>query len=176
METQTTTATKTSLAHLLLKEVREEAAITRKMLAIVPADEGGYKPHVKSTSMHDLAAHIAEIPGWITMAIVTEDLDFAAMDYKPSEWRTAEDLLAIFEKNLARGLASLEGAPDELLLNGTWTMRAGDKVIDVLSKYETIRHSIAQTIHHRAQLGVYLRLLDIKIPGSYGPSADEMYG
>lgn len=174
METQTATATKTSLAHLLLKEVREEAAITRKMLALVPADEAGYKPHVKSMKMHDLASHIAEIPRWISMAINTEELDFAAMDYKPTEWKSTEDLLGIFENSLAGGLSSLEGAPDELLLNGTWTMRMGEKVLAKMSKYETIRHSLAQTIHHRAQLGVYLRLLDIPIPGSYGPSADEM--
>lgn len=174
METQTATATKTSLANLLMKEAREEAATTRKMLALVPADVAGYKPHDRSMKMHDLAVHIAEIPAWISMAINTEELDFGAMDYAPTQWTSTEELLAIFEKSLASGLASLEGAPDELLLNGTWTMRMGDKILAKLSKYETIRHSLAQTIHHRAQLGVYLRLQDIKIPGSYGPSADEM--
>ena len=174
METQTATATKTSLAHLLLTEVDAEASITRRMLAIVPADEAGYKPHERSMKMHDLVVHIAEIPGWISMAINTEELDFAAMDYTPTPWTSTEELLGIFEKSLASGRAALEGAPDELLLNGSWTMRMGEKVLSVLSKYETIRHSLAQTIHHRAQLGVYLRLLDIKIPGSYGPSADEV--
>jgi uncharacterized damage-inducible protein DinB len=174
METQTATATKTSLASLLLKEVDAEAAITRKMLTLVPASEAGYKPHTKSMKMHDLAVHIAEIPGWISMAINTEELDFGAMDYTPTQWTSTEELLGIFEKSLASGRSSLEGTPDELLLNGTWTMRMGDKILATMSKYETIRHSLAQTIHHRAQLGVYLRLLDIKIPGSYGPSADEM--
>lgn len=174
METQTATATQTSLAHLLLKEVDAEAAITRRMLALVPADEAGYKPHERSMKMHDLAVHIAEIPAWISMAINTEELDFGAMDYTPTQWTSTEELLGIFEKSLAGGRASLESAPDELLLNGTWTMRMGERIIATMSKYETIRHSLAQTIHHRAQLGVYLRLLDIKIPGSYGPSADDV--
>lgn len=173
METQTAPTTKTSLVHLLLKEVDAEAAITRKFLALVPADEAGYKPHTKSMMMHDLAVHLAELPSWISMGIATDGIDFATMDYTPTAWKSTEDLLGVFEKSLAGGCASLEGAPDELLLNGTWTMRHGEHVIDTLSKYDIIRVSLAQTVHHRAQLGVYLRLLDIPLPGSYGPTADN---
>ncbi len=173
METQTAPATATSLINLLLKEVDAEAATTRKFLALVPADEAGYKPHAKNMTMHDLAVHLAELPSWMTLGIATEGIDFATMDYTPTAWRSTEELLGIFEKSLAGGRASLEGASEELLLNGTWTMRHGEHVIDTLSKYEIVRVSLAQTIHHRAQLGMYLRLLDVPLPGSYGPTADN---
>ncbi len=172
METQTAPATATALINLLLKEADTEAATTRKFLALVPANQPDFKPHSKSMSMHDLAVHLAELPSWMTLGIATDGIDFATMDYTPTAWSSTEDLLRIFETSLASGRSSLEGASEETLLNGTWTMRHGEHVIDTLSKYEIVRVSLAQTIHHRAQLGVYLRMLDIPIPGSYGPTAD----
>jgi len=160
---------------LLLKEIEQEANATRKMLAIIPEDKYDWKPHEKSMSMQQLAVHIAEIPQWVQLAIETEELDFA-QGYAPSVCNNNGDLLQIFDTSVAAGINALEKADDVLLLNGTWTMRAGEHLIATLSKYETIRHSISQTIHHRAQLGVYLRLLNIPIPGTYGPSADEQAG
>jgi len=158
---------------LLKKEMEQEAHTTRKMLKLVPIDKPGWKPHEKSTTIQNLAVHIAELPSWVTMSLNTSELDFAKMDYKPTEVASTEELLNLFEKSLASGLDSLNKAEEEDLLP-TWTMRSGEQVHAIYTKYEVIRHAFAQTTHHRAQLGVYLRLQDIPIPGSYGPSADEM--
>jgi uncharacterized damage-inducible protein DinB len=124
-------------------------------------------------SMQNLAVHIAELPSWVSMALNTSELDFAAMDYTPTQVNDAGELITLFERSLSSGLTALRNAKEEDL-EPTWTMRSGDKIHAVMNKYEVIRHAFAQTTHHRAQLGVYLRLLNIPIPGTYGPSADEM--
>lgn len=157
---------------LLQKELEQEAAITRRFLKQVPIDKPDYKPHEKSMAMKDLVAHVAELPGWVAMALKTSELDFAKMDYQPTVYHSTEELLQIFEKALAESKTALEAAREEDLLPN-WTMRTGDQVHAVMNKYDVIRHSLAQTIHHRAQLGVYFRLLGIPVPASYGPSADE---
>ena len=162
-----------SIIGLIKKEVTAEAVTTRKMLERVPADKLTWKPHEKSMDMKTLAVHIAELPGWIQMAFETTELDFSTMEYKPTEAEDAGELVKIFEDSLDRAIIALDKAKDEDLWP-SWTMRTGEKVHGVMTKYEVVRHSISQTIHHRAQLGVYLRLLNIPIPGSYGPSADEM--
>ncbi len=156
-----------------MKEMEQEAAITRKMLERVPGDKFSWKPHEKSMTMEQLTVHIAELPTWVKMGLTTSELDFATMDYKPTPVSSATDLLALFERSFSEGKASLSEATEDDLLP-SWTLRNGDQIYNVMTKYEVIRHAFAQTIHHRAQLGVYLRLLNIPIPGSYGPSADEM--
>ena len=157
---------------LLLKEMEQEAAITRKMLERVPDDKFDWKPHEKSMTLKQLSTHIAELPSWVKMALTTSELDFSKMDYTPTPVSNKDELISVFEKSLAEGKAALSEAKEEDLLP-TWTLRNGEKVFSVMTKYEVIRHAFAQTTHHRAQLGVYLRLLNIPIPGSYGPSADE---
>ena len=158
---------------LLSKELDSEAAITRKMLSRIPDDKYDWKPHEKSMTIRQLAAHIAELPGWIPLGLNTSELDFAKGDYKPTIVNNTQEVLDIFEQSVASAKSSLENAKEEDLLP-SWTMRSGDQVHAVLTKYEVIRHAFAQTIHHRAQLGVFLRLLNVPIPGTYGPSADEM--
>jgi len=158
---------------LLLKELDYEVQVTRKMLALVPADKFDWKPHPKSTAMKQLAIHIAELPAWITMAFNTTEIDFEAMDYTPTPVNDTEELLGVLEKSIESGKSSLTNAKEEDLLP-SWTMRSGQQIHSVMTKYEVLRHSLNQVTHHRAQLGVYLRLLNIPIPGSYGPSADEM--
>ena len=158
---------------LLLKEMEQEAQTTRKFLNIVPQEKFDWKPHEKSMKMEHLAVHIAELPSWVKMALTTSELDFAKMDYTPTPVSDTAALVAIFEKSLEAGKTALNSAKEEDLLP-EWTLRNGEQVYSVWSKYEVIRHAFAQTTHHRAQLGVYLRLLNIPIPGSYGPSADEM--
>jgi uncharacterized damage-inducible protein DinB len=157
---------------LLLKEFDTEALITRKMLERVPNDKWDWKPHEKSMNMKQLTVHIAELPSWVSMALTTTELDFAKMPYEPKEVKSTEELLSIFEKALQSGRNALTTASEEDLLP-EWTLRNAEQVYSVMTKYEVIRHSLDQTTHHRAQLGVYLRLLNIPIPGSYGPSADE---
>jgi uncharacterized damage-inducible protein DinB len=149
----------------------EEGAITRNMLSRVPDDQFNYKPHEKSMDMIRLVTHIADLPGWIHMTFTTDELDFAR-PYEQPEVNNNADLMAYFEKRYNDGLSSL--LPEyETTLDKPWILRNGDKIIAKNPKIEVIRMSLSQQIHHRAQLGVYLRLLNIPIPGSYGPSADE---
>jgi uncharacterized damage-inducible protein DinB len=150
----------------------KEGNTTRKMLAIVPVDKFDWKPHPKSMSIRQLTAHIAELPGWAGMVLHTDELDFAKMDYKPTHFDTTAQLMDVFEKTLADGIQQLANG-DESTLQQPWTLRNGEQVYSIEPKADVIRMSFSQVIHHRAQLGVYLRLLDIPIPGSYGPSADD---
>ncbi|WP_298708417.1 DinB family protein [Chitinophaga sp.] len=156
----------------LLKEMAREAETTRKMLGRIPADKLDWRPHPRSMDMRSLAVHIAELPSWAKMAIETDGIDFEGMDFTPTPVNSAQELLDIHEKSLQEGYSSLEKA-DESTFGQPWTLRTGEQVHDVSSKSEVIRMSYNQIVHHRAQLGVYLRLLDVPIPGSYGPSADE---
>ncbi len=162
-----------TIIEILLKETEQEARITRKFLKLVPADKFDWRPHPKSMSLQQLTTHIAELPAWITMAITTDGLDFKANPYQPSTINNPTDLLEFFEQTYADGKAHLE-AFDEAELTKPWVLRSGEHILADMNKYDTIRVSISQTIHHRAQLGVFLRLLDIPIPGSYGPSGDEL--
>ena len=158
---------------VLLKDLNHEAQTTRKMLSIVPNDKYDWKPHPKSMSVRQLATHIAELPSWVSMALSTDGLDFADNPYDPEPVNNTTELLNYFERSYTEGRTSLEGATDDDLLPN-WTLRNGKEIYLVSPKADIIRTSISQIIHHRAQLGVFLRLLDIPIPGSYGPSADEM--
>ncbi|OOQ60204.1 DinB family protein [Mucilaginibacter pedocola] len=157
-----------------LKQLNDESITTRKMLARIPNDAYDYKPHPKSMPLRNLATHIAELPTWIPMAINTDELDFAAMEYTPTVINNTEDLMALFEKSLAEGLEPLV-PENEAVLDKAWTLRNGNQVYSRDAKWEVMRMAMSQIIHHRAQLGVYLRLLDVPIPGSYGPSADETF-
>ena len=157
----------------LLAELESEAAITRKMLALVPEDRFDWSPHPKSMTLKQLATHVAEIPSWYAIAVDQDVLDFNESNYMPAPIDSNADLLALFEKSYQTGKSALERLP-EALLDKPWIMRGGDAVYLDTNKYGMVRHAFSQTIHHRAQLGVFLRLLDIPIPGSYGPSADEV--
>lgn len=156
----------------LLKELEQEAQTTRKMLVLVPQDKYDWKPHEKSMTIIRLATHIAELPGWIEMALETDELDFADNPYKQEQIVNNQELVAYFERSLEKGKAALERV-DESSFEKIWILREGEQIYSKTTKYEVIRMSIAQIIHHRAQLGVFLRLLNIPIPGSYGPSADD---
>ena len=155
-----------------LKELTRESITTRKMLERVPAGKFDWKPHEKSMTLVQLATHVAEIPSWTGMVLNTTELDFAANEYKPTIVASSEELLQHFEKSLADGQAQLANATDKQL-EDTWTMRNGEQILSSESKLDTLRGCFCQVVHHRAQLGVYLRLLNIPIPGSYGPSADD---
>lgn len=156
-----------------LKEIKLEAATTRKMLQRVPDEKFDWQPHPKSMSLKRLATHVAELPGWVPMTLNTSELDFAVSGFEPKvEINNNADLLAYFENNLEECIKSLGNAIDAQL-DEPWTLRNGSEIYSTSPKEDVIRMSISQSIHHRAQLGVFLRLLDVPIPGSYGPSADE---
>lgn len=157
---------------LFMQELNSEAGVTRKMLSIVPEDKYDWKPHPKSMSIRQLAGHVAELPGWVEMALNTSELDFATSPYTFPEFKDNKALVAFFEQNLESGMKNLLSAKEETL-DEPWTLRNGEQVYMTEPKADVIRTSISQIIHHRAQLGVFLRLLDIPIPGTYGPSADE---
>jgi len=157
---------------IYLNELEQEAQITRKMLSIVPDDKYDWQPHPKSMTVRRLATHVAEIFSWITLVLNTGELDLAVQE-PPVIYSNTADVLAYFEANYAGVKARLQTATEtDLLL--PWTMRNGETAFFTNTKAEVIRMSFSQIIHHRAQLGVFLRLLNIAIPGSYGPSADEM--
>ena len=161
-----------TMTQKFLEQLEQESTATRKMLSVVPDGKFDWKPHTKSMSIRELSSHIAEIPGWITIALNTDGLDVTQKQLDPPVINTTIELLDFFEKTLVKGRTSLQNANDQDLVP-TWTMRYGDKVISVRPKEDVIRMCISQIIHHRAQLGVFLRLLDVPIPGPYGPSADE---
>lgn len=162
-----------SLINLMLKEMDQEAQTTRKMLERVPEDKFEWQPHPKSMTLIRLATHVAELPSWITMALNTDELDFSNNPYTQEPIHNRQELLAYFEKSFKEGRESLANA-NEADFDKQWTLRDGDVIYSKSSKYEVMRMAFSQIVHHRAQLGVYLRLLNIPIPGSYGPSADEM--
>ena len=155
-----------------LKELEQESIGTRKMLTLVKPEHLAFKPHEKSMALKDLAIHIADLPSWITMAINTDELDFSTSPYNPTECNSGEELVDYFNKNVEEACQQLQNSSDAIL-EETWTLKNGEIIYMQLSRLETIRHSFCQIVHHRAQLGIYLRLLNIPIPGVYGPSADE---
>lgn len=157
---------------VFLKELNEESVTTRKMLKRIPDDKFDWKPHPKSMTIKQLATHIAELPTWIAMALTTEELDFGKMDYAPTEIKSNADLMNLLNQSIEIGQSHLIPA-NEAKLGENWTLRTGEKIHSTTTKAEVVRMALNQIVHHRAQMGVYLRLLDIPIPGSYGPSADE---
>lgn len=161
-----------SFTEAFRKELADEAKETRRMLAIVPADKMHWQPHPKSMTLKALSTHLADIVSWIG-AILAKDAWDIAESGEPDPCENAEALLKKFDKGLGQSEEALNQASDDILQK-RWQLRAGDQVYMDLEKWEAIRHTFGQNAHHRAQLGVFLRLLDIPIPGPYGPSADEM--
>jgi uncharacterized damage-inducible protein DinB len=162
-----------TIAQQMLAELQQEGIATRKILSQVPIDKKDWKPHEKSMTLGGLARHVAEIYGWSKETIVMDELDFAKMDFTPKTLNSTEELVALFDKCLATSKEILEKTSDEELAK-PWSMRNGDVIYFTMPKAQVMRTWVLNhSVHHRAQLGVYLRLLDIAIPGTYGPSADE---
>ena len=157
---------------LLRKEYAQEIALTKQIMERVPEGKWDYKPHEKSMSMAQLTTHLAEIPSWSATAMESDVLDFAVTPFQLPQISSKEELLKLLNKSIDKGTHALAAAKVEDL-DKNWTMRHGEKILMSMNKYEVIRHSLNQLSHHRAQLGVYLRLLDIPVPATYGPSADE---
>ena len=161
------------LNQALIPEFKYEAESTRKRLERVPFDKADWKPHEKSYTLGRLATHVAEIPHWMTVTLTSDELDFAKGEYKTFTPSSKEELMGIFEKSYAEALKNLENAGDETLL-GPWTLKNGEYVIFTMPRIATLRSFVMNHfIHHRGQLSIYLRLLDVPVPGMYGPSADE---
>jgi len=150
---------------------------TRTTLERVPVEKPDWKPHEKSMALGRLARHVAELPGWAAMTINTDSLDIAppgAPPYQsPPPARSREELLGLFEKSAAEARAAIAGASDEHLREN-WSFLFGGKTVFSLPRLSVVRVTVLNhLIHHRAQLGVYLRMNGIPVPALYGPSADE---
>ena len=156
-----------------IAELKHESSLTKKMLERVPLEKAGWKPHEKSMTLGRLATHIAENFRWISDIKNIDDFDFAANPFKSHTAASQEELINIFQTNLDSAINDLSQMEDEDF-NKTWTVRAGEKIMYNMPKKVAIRGwAFSHHIHHRGQLSVYLRLLDIAVPGMYGPSADE---
>lgn len=160
---------------LFLTELKREAANTRKMLAVVPTESLAWKLHEKSMTLGALAGHIGEMPSWARLILTADELNFATYEYKAPIIESNADIITNFEKHLADAIQAFEGVNDEAIYQKNWQLKHGDHLISDQPKHEVIRSMVFNHIvHHRAQLSVYLRLLNLPIPGMYGPSADEM--
>ena len=160
-----------SIAEMLLPEFDQEAANTRKTLERVPADKWDWKPHPKSGTLGWLAGHVATLPGFTTTTIKTAELEIAGSDFPKVE--KPADLVSTFDKMSKEARAALAGATDAQMKE-TWTLKWNGNVLFSLPRYEVLRVScFNHAVHHRAQLTMYLRGLDVKVPALYGPSADE---
>ena len=156
-----------------LKEFDQEMASTRRLLERVPSDKGTWKPHEKSFALGHLAQLVARMPGWIARTLHEPHIDLAAPGGGYS-FETTETLLREFDKNVAaaRGaLASVTGAA----LEEPWSLKHGDRVIFTQPRGEVVRTHLNHLIHHRGQLTVYLREVDVPLPSIYGPTADEKW-
>jgi uncharacterized damage-inducible protein DinB len=160
---------------LLLPEFDQELRKTRAVLERVPdtLDLHDFKPHKKSRPMGKLAAHTAQLPSFLTVLLSTAEFDFAKSEVKPLVMQSSAQLLACFDKLSAEAHALLEETTDRSM-HETWKLFANGKTIYDGSRYYAVRTLFFNhIIHHRAQLGVYLRLNDIPVPAAYGLSTDE---
>ena len=163
-----------SIKNKFLAELKRESGSTRKMLDRVPIDKLSWKPHVKSNSLEQLAKHIANLPNLIVAVITLDERDVFNTGVPPlPPIETKEQLMTFFENNIEKAINALENA-DDSKMQDLWTLRAGERVIVSATREEAIRFMyFGHSIHHRGQLSVYLRLLDVPVPGMYGPTADE---
>jgi len=164
------------MSEMLLPEFDNETANTRKTLERIPEDKLDWRPHEKSMTMIGLASHIANLVSWMVLTINEDSFDVAPPGEEPRKFPPAnsrDEVLDIFDKNVAAARAAIGGASDEQLLR-PWSLLSGGKTLFTLPRIAAVRSFVMNHgIHHRAQLGVYLRLNDVPVPSIYGPSADE---
>lgn len=163
-----------AIKDVLLPEYDHEMATTRKLLERVPLAEAQWKPHAKSMTMGDLAAHIVEIPGWVGSIVNAPFVDMAANpEYKRPNYATTGKLLAAFDQSIAKARSAIDSKSDAEMME-PWALKKGEQVLLSMPKVGVLRSFLLNhLIHHRGQLSVYIRLKDVPVPSIYGPSADE---
>jgi uncharacterized damage-inducible protein DinB len=165
-----------NISQSLLPEFDHEMANTRKTLERVPEGKDDFVPHQKSMSLARLAGHVAEMPGWALLTLTQDELDFGGSTgprYEAYRFATRAAALAKFDAEMKAAREALAAASDEQMMR-IWTLKNGGHQIFAMPKVVVFRSFVMNhMIHHRAQLGVYLRLNDVPVPGIYGPSADE---
>jgi uncharacterized damage-inducible protein DinB len=155
----------------ILSELKQEGAVTRRHLELVNFEKADFQPHEKSEKFGRLAIHVAEIVAWWKNILENNELNF--IDFEPKEIKSTSELLDYFDGLLTESEKSLKNT-DEKELGKLWSMKYGDDVLFTLNKKEVLRKfCMNHLIHHRAQLGIYLRMLDLPLPAVYGPSADD---
>lgn len=164
-----------NLTHALAAELQHEAVSTRRLLERVPGDKLDWRPHPRSMTLGRLAGHIGELPGWGRSTVELPEIDLAAVpeDQRGAVAGSVDQLLADFDRGVTSFVAALEATEDERLFV-PWKLRRGEQVIIDLPRIAALRGFIlSHMIHHRGQLTVYLRLLEVPLPQTYGPTADE---
>ncbi len=165
-----------SLGQSLLPEFDHEMANTRKALERVPEGKYNWKPHEKSGSLGWLAGHLAHLPAWAAFTLSSESLDIGAAEaesMRPPQPKDGAELLEFFDQNVAAARKALAEASDADFMKN-WTLSAGGKKVFTMPRFAVLRGMVfSHIIHHRGQLTVYLRLLDVPVPSLYGSSADE---
>jgi uncharacterized damage-inducible protein DinB len=162
-----------SIGESLVPEFDQEMAATRRMLERVPTARGEWKPHVKSFSLGHLAQLVSWMPGWIANALTETSLDLKGA--APYSYEPTETLLAGFDANVRAARAALLAAKDAEFAV-PWSLKRGDQVFFTSPRAVIVRNHISHLVHHRGQLSVYLRLIDVPVPSTYGPTADERMG
>ncbi len=159
-----------------LPEFDQEMSTTRRVLERVPDHKLDWKPHAKSMSLGQLASHVAQLPDWVSNIFSLDEFDFRPPDgpaFVMADCKSREELLALFDRSVLAARKAIAAATDPGL-DTPWTLRAGPRTIFTSPRWNVFRgFGMNHMIHHRAQLSVYLRLLDVPVPGIYGPSADE---
>jgi uncharacterized damage-inducible protein DinB len=161
------------ISDTIRSDFEEEMPSTRKVIERVPSDRGEWRPHSKSFPIGHLAQLVAGMPGWITNIATHPKLDL--MTSPPYSFETTDALLETFDRNVREARAALLKL-DDAQLDRSWSLVMGDKTLITSTVGSTLRQTIRHLVHHRAQLTVYLRMLDIPVPATYGPSADDRAG
>jgi uncharacterized damage-inducible protein DinB len=160
----------TTRSEELLNELDQEMATTRRLLERVPDDKGEWRPHPKSFPLAHLAQLVARMPGWNTYALRDAKLDLSQS--KGYSIESTATLLEEFDRSVAESREAIARATDEDF-EKPWSLTMGEQVLMTMPAREVVRQNINHLSHHRGQLTVYLRLLDVPIPSIYGPTADE---
>jgi len=164
------------ISELLLPEFDEEMKKTRTTLERVPADKPDFAPHPKSMPLGKLAPHVAQLAGFGLTILTTPALDFSTSSFKPLPMESAAQLVKAFDEGAAKVRSALAGLPDEAWKQN-WKLSFGGKTIFEGNRFLAYRQMfLNHLVHHRAQLGVYLRLNGLPVPATYGPSADDTMG
>ena len=156
----------------MLPEFDQEMKTTRRMLERVPGDKGEWKPHERSFSVGHLAQLLSWMPGWITNTLTSDFLDIGGSP--KYSYEKTESLLETFDRNVKEARAAI-AAVEDADLEKPWSLKMGDKTLMTLPRGVTARQHLSHLVHHRGQMSVYLRLLDIPVPSIYGPTADERW-
>ena len=162
-----------SIAETLFSEFEQEMKTTRRMLERVPTDKGQWKPHEKSFSLGHLAQLVSWMPGWITNTLTSDSLDIGGQS--GYSYEKTETILDVFDRNVREAREAIAAATDAEMAM-PWSLKMGEKVLMTSPRGVTARQHLNHLVHHRGQLSVYLRLLDIPVPSIYGPTADEPWG